>query len=322
VDLAQKGYLEIRDSVMSSKLHKDFVLVKKKDYTGNKASEFLFMEGLFRKGSSVSRKDLEDSFYKTIEKVQANVKQEYQKQIFDPSSLNKNWILYVMLVVVFLAAGYTPIYNYMYSGTTAALLALASGVIVTAVSQIIFSSGGLSIKIPLVAFLLFLALGNIAPLLVPALLMATVVEQISFFVALVTGLVVGFFAAYMPKRTPYGTKMLGKIGGFRNFLETAEKSRLETMVEENPQYFYDILPYAYALGVSKVWMKKFESIATEPPTWYYGHHGTFNVIQFNTFMNSTMAAATSSMTSTPSSSGRGGGGISGGGSGGGGGGSW
>jgi uncharacterized membrane protein len=94
------------------------------------------------------------------------------------------------------------------------------------------------------------------------------------------------------------------------------------MVSENPQYFYDILPYAYALGVSKVWMEKFESIATEPPTWYGGHYGTFNVIQFNTFMNSTMKAATSSMTSTPSSSGGGGGGISGGGSGGGGGGSW
>jgi hypothetical protein len=221
VDLEQKGYLEIRDSVMSSKLRKDFVLVKQKEYDGNKSSEQIFMQGLFQKGSSVSRKDLEDSFYKTIEKVQSDVKEEYQKQIFDPSSLNKNWILYVMLVVVFLAAGYTPVYSYTYSGINTILLVLGSGVIITAISQIIFSDGGLSIKITLVAFLLFLAVGNIAPLLLPALLSADIMEQISFVVAVVTGFVVGFFAAYMPKRTPYGTKMLGKIGGFRNFLETA-----------------------------------------------------------------------------------------------------
>jgi uncharacterized membrane protein len=321
VDLAQKGYIEIRDSVMSSKLHKDFVLIKQKEYAGTKFSEFLFMEGLFQKGNFVSRKDLQDSFYKTIEKIQEDIKKEYKKQIFDPASLNKNWILYVLLVVVFLAAGYAPIYNYVYVNVDALVLALASGVIVTAFSQCLFSSGSIAGKLLAAAVLLFFFVGSILPAVLPALLAATALEQAAFLVAVVTGLVVGFFAAYMPKRTPYGTRMLGKIGGFRNFLETAEKSRLETMVSENPQYFYDILPYAYALGVSKVWMEKFESIATEPPTWYGGHHGTFNVIQFNTFMNSTMTAAASSMTSSPSSN-HSGGGISGGGSGGGGGGSW
>ena len=46
------------------------------------------------------------------------------------------------------------------------------------------------------------------------------------------------------------------------------KEKLEMLVNENPTYFYDILPYTYVLGVSNKWIKKFESINVNPPTWY------------------------------------------------------
>ena len=72
----------------------------------------------------------------------------------------------------------------------------------------------------------------------------------------------------MPKRTPYGNEMLGKLKGFRRFLETAEKPQLESLVMQNPEYFYNILPYTYALGVSDVWINQFESIALEARHWY------------------------------------------------------
>ena len=49
-----------------------------------------------------------------------------------------------------------------------------------------------------------------------------------------------------------------------------EKDKLEMLVNDNPNYFFDILPYAYVLGVSDIWSKKFESIAIAPPTWYVG----------------------------------------------------
>ena len=48
--------------------------------------------------------------------------------------------------------------------------------------------------------------------------------------------------------------------GFRNFLITAEKPKLEQLVSQNPSYFYDILPYTYALNISKTWIRKFEDI--------------------------------------------------------------
>ena len=131
---------------------------------------------------------------------------------------------------------------------------------------------------------------------------------------------------YMPKRTTYGNKMLTKIKGFKNYLETVEKDKLETLVMQDPEYFYNILPYTYALGVSKVWMEQFEEIALKAPDWY-DSSDAFNMYDFSTFMTATMATTASAMSSSPSSSDGGsssdsGGGSSGGGSGGGGGGSW
>ena len=129
----------------------------------------------------------------------------------------------------------------------------------------------------------------------------------------------------MPKRTAYGNELLGKIKGFKNFLETVEKPKLEELVMQDPSYFYNILPYTYVLGVSDKWISKFETISLQAPNWYDGSD-TFNTVSFGNFMNNTMTSASSAMASSPSgdssSGGSSGGGSSGGGSGGGGGGSW
>ncbi len=150
------------------------------------------------------------------------------------------------------------------------------------------------------------------------------------FIPFVLGILVLFavikVARHIPKRTEESHKNLEKITGFKKFLETAEKDRLEVLVNEDPKYFYGILPYAYVLGVSEQWVNKFEGIAIAPPEWYSGH-GAFTTATMWHSMSQTMSSAASAMTSSPShsssgGSSSGGGGVSGGGSGGGGGGSW
>lgn len=69
-----------------------------------------------------------------------------------------------------------------------------------------------------------------------------------------------FFTVFMKRKTKYGEKITAQIQGFRHFLITAEKSKLEALVAENPHYFYNILPYTYVLDISKKWIKKFEKI--------------------------------------------------------------
>ena len=176
--------------------------------------------------------------------------------------------------------------------------------------------GGMFVGVPLAFFVL-------------PTLTQDVIYLIAYIIGIISVAVLMLFIKIMPKRTPFGNEMLGKLRGFKRFLETAEKTKLEALVNENPEYFYNILPYTYALGVSKVWMNQFETIAMRAPDWYDSSAG-FSVGTFNNFMDNTMKSAQNAMISSPSTSSGGGsssggfsgGGSSGGGSGGGGGGSW
>lgn len=130
-------------------------------------------------------------------------------------------------------------------------------------------------------------------------------------------------------RTVRGCKWYGRILGLKRFIERAEKDRLEALVQENPSYYYDILPYAYVLGVTDVWAKQFEDLALEEPSWYVGSDvGTFSAVYLTSSLARSLERAQSDLTAVRSSGGSGGGGgfsgggFSGGGFGGSGGGSW
>lgn len=84
------------------------------------------------------------------------------------------------------------------------------------------------------------------------------------------------------------TQTLNQILGFKDFIESVEKDRLETMINENPELYYKVLPYAQVLGVSEVWEDKFESINIAPPQWAvnYSRPDLFDVIIFNRIMRS------------------------------------
>lgn len=148
---------------------------------------------------------------------------------------------------------------------------------------------------------------------------------VAYFLGIISMILITIFFKYMRKRTEFGIKILGKISGFKEFLEVAEKQKLESLVMKEPEYFYNILPYTYALGVSNKWIEQFEGIALEQPNWYKTN-GSFSLDTLNTSMDSIITSVTISTTSSSdgdsSGSSSSDGGSSGGGSGGGGGGSW
>ena len=165
--------------------------------------------------------------------------------------------------------------------------------------------------------------------------------------ALVMYLVVGtlismFFAVIAIARTDSYTDLLGRVLGFKDFIRTAELDKLNELVEEDPAYFYHIMPYAYVFGLSKKWIKNFEDLPVFAPDWYRSPRGfdSFDYYMMGRMMSDCNASISNSIV-IPSSSGGGGGswssggggswsggggfsggGFSGGGSGGGGGGGW
>lgn len=144
------------------------------------------------------------------------------------------------------------------------------------------------------------------------------------------GLVMFFVARHMPAKTEIGSSIFHKVLGFKMYMETAEKYRVQNLT---PETFEKFLSYAIVFGIEKQWADKFKDIYKGKPDWYEGSSDTFTTIYLaNTLANFSTTTATA-MTSTPSSSGSasgggwsGGGGFSGGfsggGGGGGGGGAW
>lgn len=154
---------------------------------------------------------------------------------------------------------------------------------------------------------------------------------ITVICGMVSALVTLAISGKIKSKTEYGMEIYGRILGFKRFLETAEKRKLEMLLEENPSYFYNILPYTIVLGVSDIWADKFKDLVVEPPQWYGGSSvgDAFVLGMFMGSFNNSLSAFNDTMLSAPkapSNFGGGGssmgGGSSGGGAGGGGGGSW
>ncbi len=150
----------------------------------------------------------------------------------------------------------------------------------------------------------------------------------SIFSGILAGLPVIVFGRFMPAKTRAGASAYMDILGFQEFMNRAEKDRLERMGDKD--LFSKFLPYAIALDVTDSWAKAFEGIYQNPPDWYLSTGGfrTFSPYHFSHSVHSVTSTLSSAMFSSPRGSGigggggGGGGGSSGGGFGGGGGGSW
>ncbi len=354
--LANKGYVRIEESeekaLFSTK--KGFKIVKIKEYDGNNINEKVFLNGLFKSKSSninsvlklmkymknqqtegleednsqtklheVTATDLYNSFYITLNAIVLNLNdKENRRKIFEKSTSGKSLAVILMIIVSVVTIISIPTLEYAGIGELGFTLFLT-------LFYIPFYAVAFAKKIPSAFRLIwggFTFVHSMIFLSVMPIKDAILGEPIllsGFLSGLVCIVAMVYCFKAMPKRTPYGNELLGKIKGFRNFLDTAEKPKLEELVMQNPTYFYNILPFTYVLGVSDKWIKKFETISLQAPDWY-GGSTAFNMTSFGSFMSSTMSSASSAMSSSPSSSsgGSSGGGSSGGGSGGGGGGSW
>jgi len=335
--LANKGYVKIIETNDNNLFTMNsFKIVKLKDYDGTNTNEALFLDGLFENAQTingvleVSEKDLYNSFYKTLNKIMNNMNRKSNKnKIFEKSASSKKKLLITLILLTFGLITIPPVYYYG-DMEMLILVLLFPGIgfsfLFIGLADLIEGILKKQPKFEGVFKMIWGIMFGGGPWLM--MMLPTLLQDINYLIIYIVGImsVMGIVISYyyLPKRTLYGNTILGKIKGFKNFLETAEKDKLEQLVIENPTYFYDILPYTYVLGISSKWIKKFETIALYEPDWYDSPNG-FDVVRFGTFVNHTMTRATSAMASSPNSGGSGssgGGGFSGGGSGGGGGGSW
>ncbi|MDO5481209.1 MAG: DUF2207 domain-containing protein, partial [Candidatus Saccharibacteria bacterium] len=335
VYLANQGYIKITETEEQSLFSKSkgFKITKLKEYDGNNDNERMFLNGLFTKRPSasagtlfnrntkqaavtnlneVTSTDLYDNFYITMSRILSNINsKENTNKIFEKSASGKTIFIVLMIIITYCLITIPPVLTYNEENNLLAAL-LFPGLGFTVMFSMLFGGAQTiyvngkathsSINTKLFGLIWEGIFGGVPWV---ALLLPTLLQNSIYLIGYIIGIacILGMVICleYLPKRTPYGNEILGKIEGFKNFLETAEKEKLESMVMQDPTYFYDILPYTYVLGISDKWIKNFESISLQAPSWYDGSNA-FSMTTFGSFMNSTMTSAQSAMSSSSSSS--------------------
>ncbi|MBQ3965181.1 MAG: DUF2207 domain-containing protein [Firmicutes bacterium] len=330
---ANKGYLAIEETAKDA-----YTVHKLRDLPpGAKDFEALFFNGLFAYGDSADLTDLPEDFYTTYQATKEAISNSYQtraKRLFSRTASKWRILSFVIVMVVSLLGGL--IISRLYGNI--GLMGAAAGVIICLMCSYVMAllvedrkyvskKGGRFTKTIISLILLLVAMAG--TYFYMYLSVGTRLAAILFIFMEASGY---FAVRFMRARTKYGAEILGKVLGFKEFINVAELGKLEMLVEQDPTYFYDILPYAYVMGLSKKWAKKFENIRTEAPGWYsasYGGGSVFNSWMFYRSFDHCMDMAGSYIATPPSVGGFegggsfGGGGFSGGGGfGGGGGGSW
>lgn len=305
---ANKGYIKINmpDEKSADSGEIELIQIRTKLPEGSPSYQVRMYDRLFKGGSLVKLSELTYKFYSTVESVTKEVNAENSK---------------------------------LYSGKSmafAVLFALIGG-LVMALTPIILAlttiSGKLFLIVPLFmivpAFIIFaltqtvrynrlkfkkskLILCYAGVALLAALfsviyvlfLPSYYVEVAPKIILCVVGFAIVMLSACIISRTEAYTEKLNHIVGFREFITLTEKDKLEAMLEENPELYYQILPYAIVLGVSDIWENKFASLTIAPPSWTTRSYadGVFDFMLFNAAMRRVNTRMTSTFISRPSSS--------------------
>ncbi len=101
----------------------------------------------------------------------------------------------------------------------------------------------------------------------------------------------GLGALYGGRRTEAGRNTAGEILGLRHYLKNVSAGELQRIMESNPQYYYDLAPWAYALGVDKALTRRLKEVRLpECPYLTTGLDGHMTAPEWNLLLSDTVKA--------------------------------
>lgn len=331
LDWGRRGLITITDKEDS------LILTKKSDLEATaRGYERHMFDELFKNRDEVNIDTLKDKFYTTIGRVEKMLDKYFnskKRRLFTESSLT---VQTICLMLSFLPIGITSFmlyYCYYYDMVVGLIwVAIDAITIIGATAIMVYMDNRRYMHKWYTKLLLYIAVGVLftIPVIILVYIAADTNTNIGYpIVSIVANILVILVVRFMKKRTEYGNQILGQVIGLRNFILVAEQDRLQELVDENPYYFYDILPFAYALGLTDVWNDHFKNLTIQPCDWYYSPYYS-NPYYMTNSLSSQMHVIERAMTSAPApesssggfSSGSSGGGFSGGGFGGSSGGGW
>lgn len=280
------------------------------------------LDGLFKIGNSVPVSALKEKYCESVDesKIQLTLKKpaRYDKKSVAFFLLSTLFaclacaVSFVLAGVVYVGGNYAPA-----DGIFVAVLLVITALLLWVSKELEFKK---NVKLARLFLVLVYLFGFLIFIFLTKSHVFTGYEKGYLAILTTVAQLVGFFTL---SRTEKYNKTLGDILGFKEFIVVTEEDRIKVMLQENPELYYKVLPYAQVLGVTDEWTDKFKNILMEKPSWAYG--ANYSILDYM-YINSVMRLATRTMlirpqnvSATAGKTGGGGfGGFSGGGRGGGG----
>lgn len=299
---ADKGYLKIN---LDNPNNVELIRMVRSLPPSSPNHEHVMFNNLFMRGDMVRVNSIAYSFYPTVDTVTKEVNGKtgnlYEK---------KSMVFAVLFAVIGgLLMGATPgvlplfTINLRFSYPAPLLMLVPTAVVFLIALNVRYLRLKYDRKKIALSYLLAAGISLVCSVVYAFFVPSYVIEVVPKLLLCAVGFTMVILSTLLVNRTESYVEKLNHIVGFREFIQTAEKEKLEMMLEGNPELYYHVLPYAIVLGVSDIWADKFKSISIAPPSWtttqYYGP--SFNVLAFHHTVNLMTMDLTSKMVSRPSS---------------------
>ena len=325
IEFANEGYIEIGDGadrqekgIFAKKPKDRFDIVKIKDYNGNQYRKKIF-DALFSKGDVLTEKNIKKVGQNIVtavtegEEVMQNSK--FDKEVYDQSGLKHVWEILGMtiipLIILFLGAvSFVGSIGIIFKVISTIAILVSIFMSVMCLKQTSRTTTAIGVVVQLIIIIGMLVYAGVEAKFISGL--GTGIYYIASAILLSLQVLISF---WMEKKTQKGMMYEAQVNGFVKYIKTAREEELKEMVMEHPTMFFDILPYTYIFGISKLWINKFSNIEIEKPEWYTGNvYSAMAFGQITTHVTEKIQVAMSDVASSvASSASSSGGGVSGGG---------
>ena len=286
LDLANKGYINIIEK------DNDFILRKNKDYDGKSLKEAHLFKSLFKKmecitlsdyievlaskkmsskkityNKEISVKEISKRMEGIIRSTLALINSDEDKKLYyEEKSESKKSYLLIMITIILLLITTTPVImlNMTYLIPLSVIISIMS---LNIINSFINKIDLTKIKFKNIAISLIIITLITLLVLIP-LLNNNLIYLIIFINGIICSILILILYKYMPKRTIYATNLMGSIEGLKEFIKTCKENELNRVLELNPNYLYEILPYSYVIGIEQEVFNKIKEKNQEIPSWF------------------------------------------------------
>ena len=285
IELANDGYIMFLEQEDGYKLgtNNTFNIQKLKDYEGNNAIKKIFFDKMFFDKSEITCKDIEYNMYNELVQARStldNIKNK--KKYFNIKIPIFKKILLISTLVSLLITTFYPSYL---TTDIKFIFIIASAVIFLGLYILFIYDDLLTGKI--------MFGGTILAGMNFMLIRGTYEDTYALIIYLI-GTIFIYLTVYfynkLSRRTREGQIINKKAELIKKDLERFSSKELE----KNPNYFYEVYSYVYALELIEVWNKIGRKTIKEYPSWYITNE-EFSLKKFEIFIKNMIYVVTQSM---------------------------